>query len=131
MKKEIKVGTVAEALDEIERQRLRSRPEPEGVAEDRLTVSLTEFSGAHALLKAVYLDDDQPLSRRIRCAIAAIPYEVGKLTASTPSGNGRDFAAQLEKARKRSREALTIEHQPQVQASVEPTSPMPSGFRRL
>src|SRR5450631_49317 len=131
MKKEIKVGTVAEALDEIERQRLRSRPEPEGVAEDRLTVSLTEFSGAHALLKAVYLDDDQPLSRRIRCAIAAIPYEVGKLTASTPSGNGRGFAAQLEAARKRSREALVLEHQPAetVATVAEPASR--DGLRRI
>jgi hypothetical protein len=79
--------------------------------EDRLTVSLTEYSGAHALLKAVYMDNDQPLTRRIRCAIAAIPYEVGKLTASTPSGQGRGFASQLEAARKRSREALVIEHQ--------------------
>jgi len=95
---------------------------------DRLTVSLTEYSGAHALLKAVYMDNDQPLTRRIRCAIAALPFEVPKLTASSGSGGGRDFAAQLEKARKRSREALVIDHQPEPQPQdlasevLEPTS---------
>jgi hypothetical protein len=76
---------------------------------DRLTVSLTEYSGAHALLKAVYMDNDQPLSRRIRCAVAALPYEVGKLTATSPAGSGRGFAAQLEAARKRSLGARVID----------------------
>jgi hypothetical protein len=82
---------------------------------DRLTVGLTQYSGAHALLRAVYLNPDQPLSRRIRCAIAALPYEVPKLAVSS-GGGGRDFAAQLEAARKRSGKGLVIEHQPQPKA---------------
>jgi hypothetical protein len=91
----------------------------EGEGEDRLTVSLTEFSGAHALLKAVYMDNDQPLARRIRCAIAALPYEVPKLTASSGGGGIRDFASQLEAARKRSGRPVVIEHQPQETESAE------------
>jgi hypothetical protein len=92
---------------------LLDRPaQVEGDDGDRLTVSLTEYSGAHALLRAVYLNQDQPLSRRIRCAIAALPYEVPKLAVSS-GGGGRDFAAQLEAARKRSGKGLVIEHQPE------------------
>jgi hypothetical protein len=78
---------------------------------DTIQLGLTEFSDAHALLKAVYMDNDQPLSRRIRCAIAALPFEVPKMTGLTRGGI-RDFASQLEAARKRSREGLVIDHQP-------------------
>jgi hypothetical protein len=92
---------------------------------DRLTVGLTEYSGAHALLRAVYLNPDQPLSRRIRCAIAALPYEVPKLAVSAAAGGGRDFAAKLEAARKRSGRPPVIEHQPD-EANALGAGPMPA-----
>ena len=63
---------------------------------------------SYALLKAVVMANDQPLSRRIRCAIAALPYEVPKLAVSSGGGKGKDFAAQLEAARRRSGTVLTL-----------------------
>ena len=65
-----------------------------------LTVSLTDNSPSYALLKAVVMATDQPLSRRIRCAIAALPYEVPKVAVSA-GGLNKDFAAHLERARLR------------------------------
>ena len=66
-----------------------------------IEVSLTDNSPSYALLKAVVLATDQPLSRRIRCAIAALPYEVPKVAVSA-GGLNKDFAAHLERARLRS-----------------------------
>jgi hypothetical protein len=79
---------------------------------DRLTIPLTEGSGAHAPLKAVYLDNDQPISRRIRCAIAALPFEVPKLAVTERGGRNANFASRLEAARQRSRPSLVIDNWP-------------------
>jgi len=118
-------------LDTVDAALAKAQVEDDDADSDRLTLGLTEYSGAHALLRAVYLNPDQPLSRRIRCAIAALPYEVPKLAVTSPGGRGRDFAAQLEAARKRSGKGLVIEHRPQAQASVEPASTAVGGLRRI
>jgi hypothetical protein len=111
-------------LDTVDAALAKAMVQKDDGAEDRLTISLTEYSGAHALLKAVYMDNDQPLSRRIRCAVAALPYEVPKLAVSSGSGGGRDFAAQLEAARKRSGKGLVIEHR-------EAAAPAPVIFQKV
>jgi hypothetical protein len=77
---------------------------------DTIQLGLTEYSSAHQLLKAIYLDDSQPLGRRMRAAIAALPFEVPKLTAAA-GGPGRDLGDKLDAARKRSGKGLVIEHQ--------------------
>ena len=58
-------------------------------------------------LQAVYRHPAQPLSRRIRCAVAALPFEYPKL-AVTAHVDADGFAAKLEAARKRSAQVLTL-----------------------
>ena len=64
------------------------------------------------LLQAVYRNPAEPIGRRMRAAIAALPHERPKL-AVTASVNGNEaFAAKLEEAIKRSGRVKVIEHQP-------------------
>ncbi len=65
-------------------------------------------------LRAVYLNNDLPLSVRMRAAIECAPYEHPKLTAiATTTLNGNDFAAMLDRAIARSRNPPPmIEHRP-------------------
>jgi hypothetical protein len=67
-------------------------------------------------LQAIYRSADQPMQRRMRAAIAALPHEHPKFAVISQPGSGRDFAAQLEAARKRSGRPVVIEHQPQAAA---------------
>jgi hypothetical protein len=65
------------------------------------------------LLQKVYRSPRQPMSRRLRAAIEALPFEQPKLSAiATTSMNGQDFASMLERAIERSgkvREVKMIE----------------------
>jgi hypothetical protein len=100
-----------------------TQPQPaSGDDGDTIQLGLTEYSSAHQLLKAIYLDDSQPLGRRIRCAVAALPFEVPKLTAAA-GGPGRDLGDKLEAARKRSGKGLVIEHQPHAQPQPQDLAP--------
>ncbi len=49
-------------------------------------------------LQAVYRDSAQPMTRRIRCAVAALPFERPKLAVVATMSGGKDFAALLEAA---------------------------------
>ena len=82
-----------------------------------IEVSLTDNSPSYALLKAVVMATDQPLSRRIRCAIAALPYEVPKVAVSA-GGLNKDFAAHLERARLRSAAAPALIASPAAPATA-------------
>jgi hypothetical protein len=55
-------------------------------------------------LRAVYRSPGQPVARRMRAAIACLPFEVPKLSV-TANINGNGFAAELERAYERSRAA--------------------------
>ena len=66
-----------------------------------------------ALLQAIYRSPDQPANRRMRAAIAALPFEHPKLSVSTMIGP-KDFAAQLEAARQRSGKVAVIRQLPQL-----------------
>ncbi|UGY27316.1 hypothetical protein HU675_0011455 [Bradyrhizobium septentrionale] len=59
-------------------------------------------------LRAVYADPNQPISRRIRCAVAALPFEHPKL-AVTAVVSGEGFAAKLEEARARAAKAICFQ----------------------
>jgi hypothetical protein len=71
------------------------------------------------LLQAVYADPSQPLSRRMRAAIAALPFEHPKLSV-TASINGEGFAAKLERAMQR-----TLEASPELRPILEQAEPDP------
>ncbi len=59
-----------------------------------------------SLLQKIYRSMKQPMSRRLRAAMGALPHEHPKLGAvATVSMNGNDFAAMLERAVERSRTA--------------------------
>ena len=69
-----------------------------------------EVAGASSLdfLKAVYTSADQPMHRRMRAAIAALPFEHPKL-AVTAVVSTEGFAARLEAARSRAAKAITFQ----------------------
>jgi hypothetical protein len=60
------------------------------------------------LLQAVYRSADQPMHRRMRAAIAALPFEHPKL-AVTAVVSTEGFAARLEAARERSAKAIAFQ----------------------
>ena len=61
-------------------------------------------------LNAVYRDARQPISLRMRAAIAAAPYVHPKLSVVAQLGEG--FAARLERAIKESGKAVVIDARP-------------------
>jgi hypothetical protein len=68
-------------------------------------------------LQRVYRSVKQPMSRRLRAAIEALPHEHPRLGAiATASMNGQDFASLLERAIERSGKAPLM-----IEARAEPT----------
>jgi hypothetical protein len=62
-------------------------------------------------LQSIYRNPAEPDERRMRAAMAALPFESPKLNAVAVM-NGEGFSIMLEKAIARSRAPLQIEHQP-------------------
>ena len=79
------------------------------------------------LLRAVYRNPEVPLNTSIRCATAALPFEVPKL-AVVATVNAGDFADQLEQAIKRSRR---IEAKPIIEANANATANVPSDTKHV
>ena len=64
-------------------------------------------------LRAIYHNDELPLRTRMAAAVAALPFETPKLSATALVPMGEEFAKRLEKAIQRSREGpKLIEHSP-------------------
>jgi hypothetical protein len=78
-------------------------------------------------LQAIYRDPRQPETRRIRCAIAALPFEHPKLAVTAVVASD-GFGAKLEAARQRS--AKVIEGRAEPRALPTPT-PMDAPMARL
>lgn len=70
-------------------------------------------------LQKIYRSARQPMSRRLRAAIEALPHEHSRLGAvAIGSMNGEDFAAMLDRAIERSGKARQIEG-----TAIEPANP--------
>ena len=84
--------TIDAVLDRIEAQ----QPHAE-------LIELGPEESSLSFLQKIYRNVSQPMSRRIRAAIEALPFEHPKLSAvATASMNGNDFAALLDRAIERS-----------------------------
>jgi hypothetical protein len=86
------------------------------------------------LLQAIYRSTAQPLSVRIRCAVAALPHEVPKLAVNYDASSQQDFATLLDQRIKRLQEMKLIENRP-IESKVESKAPLPrvadKRFRRI
>jgi hypothetical protein len=93
-----------EILDTVDAALNRFDDEPE-------LIELAPHENCLDFLRKVYRSAKQPMSRRLRAAIEALPHETPRLGAiATASMNGQDFASMLERAIERSGKApLMIE----------------------
>jgi hypothetical protein len=109
------LDTVVTELDQIEEARERAE-------------QVEARPRALEFLQAIYQNEGVPLSIRMRAAIEALPFETPKLSATALIPAGGDFAARLERAIARSREApRLIEHSPSPVPVVDhlPVPPVP------
>jgi len=98
-----------EMLETVDAALSRFADEPE-------VIELAPGETSLSFLQKVYRSTKQPMSRRLRAAIEAIPHEHPRLGAvATTSISGNDFAAMLDRAIERSgktRELKQIEAAP-------------------
>jgi hypothetical protein len=82
--------------------------------------------GANSLefLQAIYRDPRQPMLRRIKCAISALPFECPKLSVTAQVEANGDFFERLERAIARSSMALAAKP-----AQEAPEPPLQSDVR--
>ena len=86
-----------------------------GRFDDEEIIDLAPGETSLSFLQKIYRSPAQPMSRRLRAAMAALPFESPKLAVPALIANGEDFAAMLDRAIERSgtvREVSQIEHQP-------------------
>ena len=73
-------------------------------------------------LKGIYMNDELPLSVRMRAAIEVLPFTHPKLAVTAQVSEG-GFAELLERRLRRMEQAKLIEHQPQATAEAKPPLP--------
>jgi hypothetical protein len=121
-------------------RRMSNFPEMEYRPLDRPKRDVDPTLDALTYLQAVYRGQIEAEGQRMRAAIAALPFEVPRLSINANVGS-HDLGDRLERAIKRSGVNLTIEHAPQPRPMIEapeltsPAGPMlattKKGFRRL
>jgi hypothetical protein len=109
-------------LSEIEAQ--------QRLVEELDAIELPEGATSLDFLRAVYRDPRQPMSRRMRAAVAALPFEVPKLAVTAVLEGGTDFASRLELARARSAKVIESRAEPATVATDLRLAP-PLGDRRF
>jgi hypothetical protein len=84
------------------------------------SIELPSGASSLAFLQAIYRSKEQPMMRRMKAAIAALPYEHPKLAVTAVLDSRDSFAAQLEGAIARSRKVLELH-------AAELAPPLPNG----
>ena len=82
--------------------------------------SVPEAESSLEFLQAVYSDPGQPMTRRMRAAIAALPFEHPKLAVVASMHANEGFAAKLEEAIARSR--IYVDARPEAVANEKENS---------
>jgi hypothetical protein len=75
-------------------------------------IELPEGATSLDFLQAIYRDPRQPIQRRMRAAVAALPFECPKLAVTAVIEGGADFAARLERACSRSAKVIEARAEP-------------------
>jgi hypothetical protein len=70
------------------------------------TLALAPGASSLEFLQAIYRSANQPMNRRLKAAIAALPFECPKLAVTAVIEGGADFAARLERACSRSAQVI-------------------------
>jgi hypothetical protein len=74
-----------------------------------------------AFLQAIYRSTEQPMVRRMKAAIAALPYEHPKLAVTVALDGAESWATQLQRCIARSRPVLEL-HAAEPIGSAQPTA---------
>lgn len=82
--------------------------EPAPTIEELEEAAIPATGSPLEFLRAIYSDINQPLHRRMRAAIAALPFEHPKLAVVASVGPNAEFAARLEAAIARSGKVLGL-----------------------
>ena len=90
-----------------------------GTEDEPEAIDLAPGETSLSFLQKIYRSRAQPMSRRLRAAMAALPHEHPKLgIVATANLNGETFAAMLDRAIERSGKAEDIK---QIEAAPTPT----------
>ncbi|TFV74106.1 hypothetical protein E4K64_19125 [Bradyrhizobium frederickii] len=90
--------------------RFRYKPQLDRPVVEVMDDTAPEVQGNTSLdfLQAVYRSADQPMHRRMRAAVAALPFEHPKLAVTAMVGDAEGFAKKLEAARERAAKAIEL-----------------------
>ena len=91
---------------------------------------MTEVVTPLEFLEAVYLNENLPLTVRMRAAIEAAPYKHPKLSATAIAHYGPNFASELERCIERSKGPVLLNGPVEPLPAEELKKPM-SRFRRF
>ena len=117
----------------VDLQMIQDKPKPQGIEIPTDGISLD-------LLRAVYRNNQLPLTTRMRAAIAALPFEVPKL-AVTAVVSEQDFATVLDRRLKRIEEMKLLENKAvngdttitdrTIELEPQPAPPAPAPLNRI
>jgi hypothetical protein len=86
------------------------------------SIELPPGASSLAFLQAIYRSTEQPMMRRMKAAIAALPYEHPKLAVTAVVDGTEDLGARLSRAIQRSAKVIELRAMAPVAPSYQPTA---------